>query len=253
MIKRIILLAVSVFVFGLVSTASAHEFIIKPQLWNNYTSGQTVPFSVSSCHIFMTSEEIEPIQHVAVTFNGAKLDLTENKSFLTLDGAVKLEKAGTAVLAGHREGIIWSKTTKGWVEGLPKDGAGLIFANKYEKFAKALLPVDGDSTGFDTVVGHQLEIVPVDDPAKAHAGDLLRVKILYNGQPLSTEVFATYDGFTDTPNSYAYYTECDDQGIATIKLTSTGLWMVRVQAKEKLEDPKLNEHVIRSVLVFPVK
>lgn len=253
MLKRILALVVPVLFIGLLSNASAHEFVIKPQLWDTYASGQTIPFSVASCHIFIKSEEIEPIDHVKVSLGELGIDLTENKSYLTLDGAVKLEGPGTAVLAGHRDAIIWSKTTKGWVEGLPKDGAGLVFANKYEKFCKTLLPVDGDSSGFDKVIGQQLEIVPVDDPAKVKAGGLLRVKILYNGNPLSTEVWATYDGFTDTPNSYACYTECDDQGIATIKVTSAGLWMVRVQAKEKIDDPKLNEHVMRSVLVFPVR
>ncbi len=251
--KSLILSLLAVLLLCSVSTASAHEFIVKPQCWKTYASGQTIPFSVSSCHVFMKSEEMEPMDHVSVALDGKKLDLTENKSFLTLDGTVKLEKPGTAILVGHREGIIWSKTTKGFVEGVPADGAGVIFSNLYEKFCKTLLPVDGDSSGFDKVIGQQLEIVPVDDPAKVKLGDNLRVKILYNGQPLSTEVLATYDGFTDTPNSYAYYTECDDQGIATIKVTSAGLWMVRVQAKEKSKNAKLNEHVMRSVLVFPIQ
>ena len=39
-------------------------------------------------------------------------------------------------------------------------------------------------------------------------------------------VLATYDGFTKTPNTYAYYTETDDNDIAIPATTGSSAWPV---------------------------
>ncbi len=48
------------------SVIHAHEFIIKPvQL--NAEAGHKLPFSVVSAHVFMISEEVEPIDQVEIS------------------------------------------------------------------------------------------------------------------------------------------------------------------------------------------
>jgi hypothetical protein len=51
----------------------------------------------------------------------------------------------------------------------------------------------------------------------------MQVKVLYKGQPLTTNVYATYDGFSKEENTCAYYTEGHDDGTAKVKITHPGL------------------------------
>ena len=40
----------------------------------------------------------------------------------------------------------------------------------------------------------------------------MTVRVLFKGQPLTTNVYATYDGFSTEENTYAYYTEGHKDG-----------------------------------------
>jgi uncharacterized GH25 family protein len=95
--------------------------------------------------------------------------------------------------------------------------------------------------------------VPVTNPAAAKVGDEITFKVLFEGQPLSMPVFATYDRFSESETTYAYYTEAANDGTAKVQITHPGLWMVRVETKvpEKTEDH--DSYLARAVLVFRAK
>jgi uncharacterized GH25 family protein len=243
-------LFVSMFLF---SGVYAHEWILKPQFWHQYTSGLELPFSIVSSHVFMKSEELENPQNVGASFEGGQIPLTANAVFKSYDGKITLTKPGAAIIRAHRKGEVWSMTTQGMKKGDRKTLQGVIESRKYEKFCKTLLPVDGNSTGYDRQVGDKLEIVPLDNPLKARVGQELRFKILYSGRPVSTEVTASYDGFSDTPNTYAYFTEPYGEGEAKVRISAPGLWMVRVQHAVAEKGENFEKHIMRAVLVFPVK
>ena len=123
---------------------------------------------------------------------------------------------------------------------------------KIEKFPKALVNVTPADNGFSTIIGDTLEIVPVTNPATVRPGGEMTVRVLFKGQPLSTNVSATYDGFSKEENTYAYYTEGHKDGTAKVKITQAGIWMVRVQhtAPEHTED--YDRYVARATLLFEV-
>lgn len=242
------------------TAASAHEFIVKPHANGAVTPGQEVPMSVVSAHVFMISEELEGEGDAAnidlrlVDAAGEQpLALKKNKARLTWDTVAKVRKNGTAVVAAHRKPMYWTHTTKGWKQASKKGLSGVIKSSKYEKFSKTLLTVGGKTAGFDRVLGQRLEIVPVDDPASVRPGQELTLKVLLDGKPLATPILATFDGFSKQRNTYAYYTEdCCDDGTAKVRITSSGLWMVRVEHKVHEPNELYDDHVMRSVLVFEV-
>ena len=234
--------------------AAAHELILVPQFWHAYATGQKVPFSIISSHVFMKSEELEDAANVEASYAGMPLALTANQAFDAYDGVVELRGSGAAILTGHRKGQVWSRTTEGMKQGGRTElGDAVIEARMYEKFAKALLPVDGDSTGFDATLGHTLEIVPVDDPLTARTGDVVSFRVLLDGEPSGGEVFATYDGFSDASNTYAFYAEAGDDGIARVRLSAPGLWMVRAQRVKDVQGQDHDKHYLRAVTAFPVR
>ncbi|WP_415716994.1 DUF4198 domain-containing protein [Maridesulfovibrio sp.] len=255
--KRISLVLACLLVALSCTAAFAHEFIIKPvQL--TAQKDHIVPFSVVSAHVFMISEEMEPIDQVeaALVLKGetTPLKLSENKMLMTLDGQIKPKSEGTAIITGHRHGIIWTQTTRGWKQQSKKELKGVISSGKYEKFCKTLVTVGKPDGAYNKIIGQRLEIVPMSDPAKAKVGDEIEFQTLLDGKPVSVEnMVATYDGFSMNPNTFAYFTEPYGNGITKLKITAPGTWMVRVQHADKNPTPDYDNFVMRSVLVFEVK
>ncbi|VVS93901.1 DUF4198 domain-containing protein [Desulfoluna spongiiphila] len=251
--RLFLLFLVSCFVF--VSQVCGHEFIINP-VKLAAVKGETLPFSVLSSHVFMVSEEVEPVANVSVKLvsgtSEIPVSLSENPTLMTLDGAVTLAGDGTAILSGHRKGMVWTQTDSGWKQAPKNECTGVIKSGKYEKFCKALVTSGYPDKGYAKVLGQTLEIVPVTNPARVSPGDELTVMVLYKGKPLAAEIFATYDGFSDDPNTYAYYSRSGDDGLVRVKVTHDGTWMIRVEKKEETPTPRYDSHVMRAVLVFGV-
>ena len=188
----------------------------------------------------------------AVDATGSRnIPLAADVKTFTYNGSTSFASGGYAMLVGHRLNQVWSKTPEGMQKGGKEAFPNAPFANSYEKFCKTLLAVGKGNDAWSKPTGQALEIMPLADPAGYKAGQEAAFRVVYDGQPLSTEVYATCDGYTKSPNSYAWYTETDDKGVAQVKFVQKGLWMVRVQHKVAGKDG-IKEHVMRSVLVFAV-
>lgn len=239
---------------GLLSQAFAHEFLIKPEAWNVYRAGQQLPLAVYSTHVFISGEEIEAPESVKLYYEGQEVSLNPNQAWLTQDGTITLKDGAVAIIEGHRLPILWSETPEGGAEGGRSTHANAITAGSYEKFVKLLLPVDGHTNGFDRVLGHKLEIVPITNPLTAKVGDEIQFRVLLNGKPAAFDsIEATYDGFTDIPNAWAYSAAPVQHGIATVKITAPGLWIVRVGITLPNKTDEYDEEVLVATLIFPVK
>lgn len=247
---------VSVMLLLCVGVAGAHEFVLLPEQ-TKVKSGSELACQVVSCHVFMESEELEPLEHVQASLlqNGhsRSLALRENAPAMVLEGSARLVEKGTAILVGHRDGLVWTETTKGWQQA-PKDACtGVLSSGKYEKFCKTLVTVGRADDAWREPVGQRLEIIPGKDPARCKAGDALPVTVLFDGRPLAAEVSATYNGFSPAPNVYACTARSDADGVAYVPISHDGTWMVR--AEHVLEQPTAayDRHVLRAVLVFGVQ
>ncbi|MBU1002676.1 MAG: DUF4198 domain-containing protein [Proteobacteria bacterium] len=248
--------ALALVVVMLAGAAQAHEFLIKP-VSLHAEKGTILPFSAVSAHVFMISEEMEPLEQVEAKLllagKSTPLKLSPNDMLLTLDGQINPQAQGTAIIAGHRKGMIWTNTTSGWKQQSKKGLQGVISSGKYEKFCKTLITVGSPDQSYKTPLGQRLEIIPQTDPSLVRPGEELVVKVLFDGKPVSVEsVMATYDGFTDASNSYAYFTEPYGQGLARVKISAPGVWMVRTQHVLDKQTEDYDSHVIRSVLIFEV-
>jgi uncharacterized GH25 family protein len=162
-------------------------------------------------------------------------------------------------LAAEKSGEIWSVTNEGSKPGprktLEDQGLKVVTSTMIDKYAKSVINASPGDANFSQTLGQDLEIVPVTNPADARVGEYFKVKVLHRGEPAAIPVWATYDAFvTEYENTYAYYTESDAEGIANIKITAPGLWLVRAS---KDNDPgvegQYDARSIRSTLTFAVK
>jgi uncharacterized GH25 family protein len=206
----------------------------------------------------MISQEMEPADKVEASMIKddvvTPIKLSSNPTLMTQDGIALCQKPGYSIISGHRKGVIYTKTTQGYKQGGKKEIKNAVSTSKkYEKFCKALVKAGNADNGYSKIINDKLEIVPLTDPASVRINSEMEFKIIYDGKPFSTEVVATYDGFSTNPNTYAYLTKCNDQGVATVKITHPGTWMVRVQAESKQADQDYDIHVMRAILVFEVK
>jgi uncharacterized GH25 family protein len=231
----------------------AHEIVLRP-----VSDGGTSKMLVESTHVFVKAEELEDTATLK-----AALATPDGTQALPLAPAGELSLAAdlpavdsAAWFVAHREGLVFSSTPDGFKPGTRAEHPDAAFTNRYEKFSKAL--VDARDAAFVTKpLGHILELVPMSNPADLKAGDELKVQVLYNGAPVAAEVTATFDGFSETPMTFAYATETGDEygtpGVATVKVWQPGYWYVRVA--HEAEDPAsdVDTHVLRAILSFEVK
>ena len=88
---------------------------------------------------------------------------------------------------------------------------------------------------------------------KARAGDELSFRILLDGKPMKGQVYATYDGFSRRSMTFAYVTESLDDGLAHVKVTSPGVWMVRVEKRLDAKAKDFDFLSLKATLVFLVQ
>jgi uncharacterized GH25 family protein len=241
------LLCVAASLWAGLPVVGAHEFIVKPaQL--HVESGAKLPFNILATHVFMVSEEVEPVNTVkAWLIEGDKstpVELKENHTLETLDGVVIVNRKGTAMLVSQLQEPI--ETTKA-------EGSGRSQRIKREKFSKALVTVTTNDESYKKALGHKLEIVPVSNMTMARAGEDLSFKILLDGKPLKGQVYATYDGFSRRYMTFAYATESLDDGVAHVKVTSPGVWMVRVEKRLEANHKDYDLLSLKATLVFSVQ
>jgi uncharacterized GH25 family protein len=247
----------------LIMPAAAHELILKPDSFSA-APGSELPVELQSTHVFIIKEEVEDISTIkAGVFEGGKLiesALKENEPDLRIDFSVKVPDgdASTLVIA-NKTGDIWSVTPDGWKPGTRKSledqGIKVLRASLTDKFCKTIINPSASDKNFAAVAGQELEIVPVTNPADIKAGQYFQVKVIFKGQPASMPVFATYDGFVkEFQNTYAYYTESDSEGIANIKITSPGLWIIRASKdNEPGVEGEYDSRSLRSILTVEAK
>lgn len=239
----------------LVVPAASHEFIVKPSTLQ-VREGDPLGLSAISAHVFMKSAELEVEKDVRIglVVDGRRQEfpIKARPAELIFQAEAVAPTNKTFIAYGTRMLQIWATTPDG-VKPATKRTPGATNAFKMEKFSKAILNAKSGDPGFSAVIGDPLEITLLTNPAETRVGQEVTVRVTYKGQPLATNIYATYDGFSDEENTYAYFTEGKGDGTAKVKISHPGLWMVRVQhaASERTDD--YDRALARAVLLFSIQ
>ena len=166
-----------------------------------------------------------------------------------------LIQVGTYMIAAKRKEGFFSKTTEGYKSQSKKGLKNVLQCSYSGGYAKAIINVgeEGGGTIVSKPLGHTLEIIPLKDPTDLRVGDDLPVKVLHDGALLSTEIFATYAGFS-TDGAWAYATKTNKDGIARIKMLHSGVWLIKVSHKKPYPDTReCDQYSYTATLTFQVK
>jgi len=250
-----------------VTGAFAHEFFVMPDEIRTYKAGDTVQIDALSTHYFTVGEELEPVNvnEVYPVKNGVKgdlLPLEKNTDRVWYETKYKLRDDTPVIIVGNRKGGFYCLFTDGnYADGTKKEvqaankGKTIAKARYFAKYSKLYLNPSSSDKSFSTPLGHDLEIVPLDNPASVKKGSKARFSVLYKGQPLpNAEVQATYDYYNyKKANAFAQTGKTDAKGEVVLKFNNAGLWLVRISDTRPSTHPDTDEDNITAIVVFTVK
>lgn len=126
---------------------------------------------------------------------------------------------------------------------------------RYAKNVKAILQVgDTRTTTYATVFGHPAEIVPLDNPYEIRPGGALRVRALVDGKPAANQTVLTGGAATDGSRIAESATRTGADGVATVRITTSGAWYVKfIHMARVTDDPKLDYRSKWATLTFGVR
>ncbi|MBC8433035.1 MAG: DUF4198 domain-containing protein [Desulfobacterales bacterium] len=221
--------------------------------------GENISLRLAYDHYFPTREfmDKENLEEIYVLDpEGNKITIKAH-SDVEFKGDKPLKEEGTYVIVAEKKGGFFTKTTEGYQRGRTKKGLKNVIQCTYSaKHSKAIVNV-GKAGGktFSKILGHDLEIVPLADPGALAQGDYLPIKVMFKGQPLSSNhVFATHMGFSTEKNTFAYATKTDKKGVANIKMLQSGVWLITTSHTEHYPDPaECDQYKFSSTLTFEIR
>lgn len=162
--------------------------------------------------ILLTRDKLAEFLYLRPDGDKAEIDRTwgdkGTKKGGALAGEVTFDKPGTYVVSACLK-------RKGDKENVPS-----------EKYGKSIMVVGQGNEILSTVLGHRMEIVPLKNPSVIKPGESLPVKILFEGKPLSTYVYATYAGYFSETEPFPVVAKSDGDGLAHVRISQPGTWMV---------------------------
>jgi len=133
---------------------------------------------------FLLASKI-PLQASTLSLIGAKGAVTDLKPGIIDTGSEEKEGFWSVKIPSPAAGLqCVAHTYDAVVTYAPKR----VIKSAKTYFISAATAGDGAGVSFSEPLGHALEIVPLADPTKATAGDKLKVRVLFKGQPLADTV-----------------------------------------------------------------
>jgi nickel transport protein len=128
------------------------------------------------------------------------------------------DESGTLLAVRYDNGY-WVKTADGYRNATTREVSDARDSLWSMKFGKALT---GPGAPWGKVLGHELEIVPLDDPPTIAPGETLRLRVLFRGEPLVGGKVERGDGLTPVPEDQIPRFTTDADGIAAIPIVKSG-------------------------------
>lgn len=141
----------------------------------------------------------------------------------------KFADDGHVLLAARYDNGYWVKLPSGLYRNvtrrLASDAVEALWSSKFAK------TITGAGSPWQTVVGHDIEIVPLSDPAEVKTGENLKVRALFHGQPLSGGKVERGDGTTVIAEKDIPRFTTDADGVVTIPVVKAGPHLLVIDHK----------------------
>ncbi len=168
---------------------------------------------------------------------------------------VHIEEEGVYQAVAARQPSVWCEVVdatgnhshhRGTRSSILREVGTVELATYSHTYAKAIL-ISGKTPDKPVEpLGHEIEIVPVTAPQEWRSGRDVQFKVLFQGKMLSSaELLATYVGFKPD-NAWCYATYSDAKGIAVVRPSQAGIWVLRVKKQKPAPKDKQAEYDVES-------
>lgn len=105
------------------------------------------------------------------------------------------------------------------------DNKKSVQSERYTRYIKTLIQSNPklNDTIYKTIVGHNFEIVLLQNPYELNVGDWISAKVLFKGKPIKNKVITARNRNGNKQSIYQY-SRTDNNGICSFKLVRQGDW-----------------------------
>jgi uncharacterized GH25 family protein len=200
-------------------------------------AGKKLLMDISYGHEFPKGDKLNPDELEETYVMGAvgKINTAPNadKNYLT----AKPLSAGSYLAVSGTKAKFYTKTNDGYVRKPKNEVKNPEKCFRSIKYAKAIVNLGKRAGDVSHPLGQDLELVPLANPATLQTGTMLPVKVLLAGKPL---VGAEVTGATAAQfakGAMGFVATTNAKGVAQIKLSEAGLWLIRINHKTPYKDP----------------
>ena len=217
------------------SFAYAHFEWLVPQTWQLEKGGKT-RIILAYGHGFPTSEQLIDYSTYSLSMttpDGDKQTLKPVVKEKWVEAEAQIQQSGIYLFTSEIPGEIskWVKTIDGYKDSSKEKIVENDVVEKWwvYRFCKCVARVGKGNGGYSRVLGAKIEIIPLDDPTSIRRGEMLRVKVLFQGKPLpDSPVHSVYGGFKAPSHDDWYYQKVttDKEGVAEVNIDKKGAWIL---------------------------
>ena len=154
---------------------------------------------------------------------GITSTLVDGMPVLRAEPISNSSERGIVLLAARYDNGYWVKTSTGYRNTSKRQVAEAADSLYSMKFAKALVQTNSHASDlYRLVVGHRLELVPLNNPFLLKPGEALSIRVYFDGKPLAGSEIECSDGITPMKEQDIPRYRTDQQGIAVIPITRRG-------------------------------
>lgn len=255
-----------IIVSGFASTTTAHEFWIEPSTFHVASSELIFVRIKAGEHFDGRSQPRNPrnINSFSILHGETSQDVNGQPGDEPA-GYVLLPEPGLYLLSYHSRPSGITLDANRFDAYLKEEGLDSIIKlradrqqsarpgrERFVRCAKSLIVAgDGVADGFDKVLDLPLEVIPLRNPQLLRLGDILQVRILHEGKPLSNVLV---HGRNATDPTHPVSTRTDAEGCVDIKLDRHGVWMIScVQMTEAEDDSDVDWLSFWASLTFEIE
>lgn len=242
------------------NTLFAHYLTVNADNYHPKT-GETVTISLGMAHHFPADNScaVDKMDQIYILGPDGKKKLLEMKGQgeenLVAPISVTFDTPGTYLVVAEKKKGFVSKTVDGYKYKSKKELEDVIASYWSEGNAKAVINVQSPAgEAFKKTPDCRYQVVLDNDPGGLKKGEYLEAQVMYDGKPHNTTVFATYEGFAEESDTFAYTTPVKGEKPARIRILQPGKWLVKVQDKFPYENTEdADQYSFTSSLTFEVK
>lgn len=150
---------------------------------------------------------------------------------ISVVATTEVKEAGPLLVTARYDNGFWTTGADGEVRNVTRRSVPNAKDSLWSgKFAKL---VTGPGAPWQTVAGHDLEIVPLSDPAEAKPGETLKVRVQFQGKPLARARVARADGVTHVAEGQIPRFTAGSDGVAEVGIEKAGPQLLVAERAQK--------------------